>query len=149
MVFELIAAADDEFVQVLPPQPRAAPMAVTPTPAPRVIPVMTRLPAFVVGAIGEGPKLFAPPDREDMFHAARIVALALAADDGRVIRPDIARALVSRLVAGAQSHLRLLAAIPQAEVPAGFVSAPLDLGQISVLHDLAERRVSKLVAALA
>ena len=81
--------------------------------------------------------------------SACLLALALAADDGRVIRPDIARALVSRLVAGAQSHLRLLAAIPQAEVPAGFVSAPLDLGQISVLHDLAERRVSKLVAALA
>ncbi len=48
---------EDVFVQVLPPQARAAQEPLVPTPDPRVSPTMVKRLSLVVGARGEGPKL--------------------------------------------------------------------------------------------
>src|ERR1017187_988347 len=55
-----MAAADVVSIQLLPPQPRAAPLLVVPTPDPRVNPSIARLAAVVVGGKGEGPEFVWP-----------------------------------------------------------------------------------------
>src|ERR1035437_900480 len=56
-----MAAAELVSVNVLPPHARPAAVPLVPMPDPRVRPTTVRLDALMVGASGEGPKLFAPP----------------------------------------------------------------------------------------
>jgi hypothetical protein len=56
----VIAAASLDDVQVLPPQPRAAPVPLVPTPLPRVNPPTERLALLTVAANGELPQAVTP-----------------------------------------------------------------------------------------
>ncbi len=84
-----------------------------------------------------------------MRATACVLALTLALERGQPVQPEIGSALVQHLVQGATGHLRLLAWLPQAAVPAGAVASPLELPRVITQHAKAERRVADMLRAMA
>lgn len=105
-----------------------------------------------------GPQILTSPDVPPEVAASlagglraglSMLGIARAVQQGTVVEPWLARELVERLVSGIRAHLRLLAAMPGAEVPESVlpVTERLDLAAIGERHRRARRYAERTFGA--